>query len=434
VPKLTLRLLALREGETGPVLLSTLLFWLLMTGYYILRPIREEMGLAGGVDNLPRLFLVTLSAMILVAPLLGWLVRRFRREVFIPIALRFFAANLVLFYLALRFADGDTLVTTGRVFYVWLSVFNLCVLSLFWAFMADGFGYERSRRLFGIVAIGGTIGAVFGSGLTTFLVDVIGRHNLLLVSLVLLEGAVRCIGALSRGFAADGFAGAGAAAAETDSGILAGVTRTVRSPYLLGISAYIFFYSLTATFLYFEQARIVADNVVGRDARAAMFGTIDMWANVLTLAGQLLLTGRLLRRLGSGPVLALLPVAVAVGFAALGAWPTLTVLVVFQVVRRAGNYALAKPARETLFTVVDREERYKAKNFIDTFVYRGGDALGAAIFARILATGIASVAWIAVPVAAAWAAVALLLGRRQRELAATGEPATAGAAPPAAVK
>jgi AAA family ATP:ADP antiporter len=433
VNNLPLRVLALREGETAPVLLSTLLFWLLMTAYYILRPIREEMGLAGGVDNLPRLFLVTLGAMVLVAPLLGWLVRRHRREVFIPVAMRFFAANLVLFYFALRFAGPELMILTGRVFYVWLSVFNLCVLSLFWAFMADGFGYERSRRLFGIVAIGGTVGAVLGSGLTTFLVDVIGRHNLILVSLVLLEGAVRCVGALSRRFVADGFAPTAPATPEPDGGVLAGVTRTVRSPYLLGISAYIFFYSLTATFLYFEQARIIADNVVGRDARAAMFGTIDLWANVLTLAGQLLLTGRLLRRLGSGPVLALLPVAVAAGFAALGAWPTLTVLVVFQVVRRAGNYALAKPARETLFTVVDREERYKAKNFIDTFVYRGGDALGAGIFARILATGVASVAWIAVPVAAAWAVVAVLLGRRQRSLAARAAPPEGAAAPGATV-
>ncbi len=205
------------------------------------------------------------------------------------------------------------------------------------------------------------------------------------------------------------------------------MTRTLRSPYLLGISLYIFFYTLTATFLYFEQARIIAANVLGRDARAAMFGSIDLWTNVLTLGCQLFLTGRLLRKLGTGWILALLPLIVGVGFAALGAWPTLAVLVVFQVARRAGNYALAKPARETLFTVVPREDRYKAKNFIDTFVYRGGDALGAGIFARITSVGVVSVAWLAVPVAALWLVVALVLGRRQQRLAdGDGEAGAAG--------
>lgn len=435
--------LGLERAETAPVLLSALLFYLLMTGYSILRPLREEMGLAGGVDNLPRLFLVTLGAMVLAAPLLGWLVRRHRREIFIPVAFRFFAVNLLLFFILLKTASGGLLVLAGRAFYVWLSVFNLFVLSLFWSFMADGFGYGRSRRLFGIVALGGTLGAMLGSGLTTLLVGVVGSHNLFLVAAAFLEGAVRCVGPLGRRFAQDASALDAAADSPSRGGILSGVTRTAGSPYLLGISAYIFFYSLTATFLYFEQAQIVAANVLGRAERAAMFGTIDFWANTLTLAGQLLLTGPMLRKLGSGPVLALLPLVVAAGFAAVGTWPTLTILVVFQVARRAGNYALAKPARETLFTVVDRSDRYKAKNFIDTFVYRGGDALGAGIFARITAggAGMVTVAWLAVPIALMWAAVAVYLGRRQRALAAAlrgsghGIPADGhghAAAPPAA--
>jgi len=423
------RLLALRGEETAPVLLSTLLFWLLLTAHYILRPLREEMGLNGGVENLPSLFMVTLSAMILVAPLLGWLVRSFRREVFIPVALWFFAANLLLFYAAMRLAHGDALVMAGRAFYVWEAVFNVCVLSLFWAFMADGFGYERSRRLFGIVAVGGTVGAVTGSALTTSLVESVGRPNLFLAAVVMLLGAAWTVRVLARVFDSGrtGRPGAGPAGGS----ILAGITRTLRSPYLLGISLYIFFYTLTATFLYFEQARIIAANVLGRDARAAMFGAIDLWTNILTLGCQLFFTGRLLKKLGTGWILALLPLIVGVGFAALGAWPTLAVLVVFQVARRAGNYALAKPARETLFTVVPREDRYKAKNFIDTFVYRGGDALGAGIFARITSVGVVSVAWLAVPVAAVWLATAMVLGRRQKQLATAGDDAGAPAAPAA---
>ncbi|MCP4573003.1 MAG: MFS transporter [bacterium] len=402
--------MTLRPGETGPVLLSGLLFYLLMSGYYILRPIRDELGIHGGEDLLHRLFLVTLAVTAVAAPVVGWLVRRFRRDVFLPAALRFFGANLILFFLALKFAEGDVLVWSGRVFYVWLSVFNLAVLSLFWSFMADGFGYERSRRLFGMIAVAGTVGAISGASVTTGLVSLVGRPNLLLAAMVLMEAAARCVGPLSRRF---DLAGApDATRTHEDSGILAGITRTVRSPYLLGISGYIFLYTLLVTFLYFEQARIVAENVAGRDARAALLGSIDVWANALTLAAQLLLTGRLMTRLGSGPLLVLLPVVFVAGFAVLGWKSSLAALVIFQAVRRAANYALAKPARETLFTVVPREDRYKAKNFIDTFVYRGGDAVGS-----LVSGAVAAVTWLALPLTVVWGVLAVVLGRRQRERA-----------------
>jgi len=382
-----------------------------MSGYYILRPIRDELGIHGGEELLHRLFLATLAVTAVAAPVVGWLVRRFRRVVFLPLALRFFGANLVLFFLALRFAEGDVLVWSGRVFYVWLSVFNLAVLSLFWSFMADGFGYERSRRLFGVIAVAGTVGAISGAGLTTSLVSLVGRPNLLLVAMVLIEAAARCVGPLSHRF--DRAGAPDAPGPEGDSGVLAGVTRTVRSPYLMGISGYIFLYTLLVTFLYFEQARIVADNVAGREARTALLGSIDIWANSLTLAAQLLLTGRLMTRLGSGPLLVLLPLIFAAGFVILGWQSSLVALVVFQAVRRAANYALAKPARETLFTVVRREDRYKAKNFIDTFVYRGGDAVGS-----VVSGALASIIWLALPLAAVWGVLSVALGRWQRERAA----------------
>jgi len=397
------------------VLLSGLLFYLLMSGYYILRPIRDEMGIAGGEDLLHTLFLVTLAVTAAAAPAVGWLVRRYRREVFLPLALRFFAINLVLFFLALKLADGRLLTWSGRVFYVWLSVFNLAVLSLFWSFMADGLGYRRSRRLFGMIAVAGTVGAISGAGLTTSLASLVGRPNLLLVAIVFIEAAARCVGPLSRRFEAIEGNG-GTTRPREDTGVLAGITRTVRSPYLLAISGYIFLYTLMVTFLYFEQARIVAENVVGREARTALLGSIDLWANILTLAAQLLLTGRLMSRLGSGPLLVLLPVVFGVGFLVLGWNSSLMVLMVFQAVRRAANYALAKPARETLFTVVPREDRYKAKNFIDTFVYRGGDAVGS-----LATAAVASIAWLALPLAGIWAALAVHLGRRQRIRAALTE-------------
>lgn len=382
-----------------------------MSGYYILRPIRDEMGIAGGEDLLHTLFLVTLAVTAVAAPAVGWLVRRYRRSVFLPLALRFFGVNLILFFLALKLADGRILTWSGRVFYVWLSVFNLAVLSLFWSFMVDGFGYARSRRLFGMIAVAGTVGAISGAGLTTALASLVGRPNLLLVAIVFIEASARCVGPLSRRF--DTISGSTTPQTQDDTGVLAGITRTVRSPYLLGISAYIFLYTLMVTFLYFEQARIVAENVVGREARTALLGSIDLWANSLTLVVQLLLTGRLMSRLGSGPLLVLLPLVFGAGFLVLGWKSSLMTLMIFQAVRRAANYALAKPARETLFTVVPREDRYKAKNFIDTFVYRGGDAVGSLVTAAV-----ASIAWLALPLAGIWAALAVHLGRRQRIRAA----------------
>lgn len=414
--------LGVRKDETTLVLLSALLFYIVMSSYYILRPIREEMGIHGGVRQLPQLFLITLAVMALIAPIFGALVRRFPREKFIPIVYRFFAGNLIIFFLVLGRLEGPNLILAGRVFYVWISVFNLFALSLFWAFMADGFGYERGRRLFGIIAIGGTLGAIFGSGLTANLVDVIGRNNLLLFSILLLELAVQTIKSLSGRFREAAFHAENGpdrpVAKASGQGVMAGFSLTFSSPYLLAISAYLFLYSLGSTFLYFEQASIIDANVLTREARTVIFGRIDLWTNILTLCGQLLVTGRLMPRLGTGKVLALVPVAVAFGFAMLGFAPTLTVLVIFQVVRRAGNYALIKPARETLFTLVDRNVRYKAKSFIDTFVYRGGDALGAGLVSLLTASGAGAtgIAYAAVPLALVWGVVGLYLGRRQQEL------------------
>jgi AAA family ATP:ADP antiporter len=417
-------MLKLEPGEGRFAWHSALLFFLIMTGYFILRPLREEMGLAGGVRNLPYLYLATLASVAVATPLFGMLVRRYPREVFLPLVYRFFALNLAVFFVVLKFAEGAALVTVGRVFYVWLSVCNMFLVSLYWAFMSDGWGYLRSKRVFGVVAIGGTVGAILGSGLTTALVETVGRANLLLLSIAFMEAAARLTRRLSDAFAAaDLKAGdpqAAPVARAPGEGALAGVSLTLTSPYLLAVSAYLMLYSLTSTFLYFQQAHIVDALELSREAKAAVFGRIDLWVNVTTLAGQLLVTGRLLRRLGTGPVLALLPAVVAVGFAALGAAPVLSVLILFQVARRAVNYAFTKPAREILFTTVDRNVRWKAKSFIDTFVYRGGDALGAGVFDGLtrMGIGLVGVAWLVVPSAVAWCALGLYLGRRQQRAAA----------------
>ena len=391
------RMTGLRRGEARAVLTSAAYFFCVLCGYYMLRPLREEMGLAGGVDNLPWLFMATLGAMLLATPLFGALVDRFPRRVFIPAAYRFFALNLLIFYALMHWLPAGAERHLGRVFYVWLSVFNMFAVSLFWAFMADGFGLERSKRLFGLIAVGGTLGAIAGAGMTAGLVGVLGRATMLLPAAVMLEAAVQCVRALCREFglagttarpAGENVPTAAPEARRMRGGALNGIRLAFGSPYLLAICGYLFLYSLSSTFLYFEQAHIVAAAVAERAARAALFARIDLWVNVLTLAVQLAATGRVLSRLGVGLTLASLPALSALGFGALAAAPTLAVLVVFQVVRRAANYALIRPARETLYTIVPLEHKYKAKSFIDTFVYRGGDALGATLFGGLTGLGL----------------------------------------------
>ena len=422
VRRLLQRTFKIQPDEVSLVLLSALLFYTLMTGYNILKPIRDTMGLAGGVRELENLFLFTLGAMALLAPVFGFLVRRFRREKFIPLAYRFFAVNLLGFFLVLRLTD-DGLILIGRVFYVWVSVFNLFVLSLFWAFMADGFGFSRSRRVFGIIAIGGTLGSMLGSGVTRLFIGWLGEANLILLSILFLEGSVWLVKYLSPRFRAAGFHSEGPGDRPVTkaggSGSLAGISLMFRSSFLGGIGAYIFLYTFIGTLLYFLRSDMVATLVPVRDDRTVLFADIYFWTNALTLFGQLFVTGRFLSRFGTGTALALLPVTIAVGALILGTAPTLGVLVVFEIIRRAGNYTLVKPARETLFTLVDRNVRYKAKNFIDTFVYRGGDAVGALVFKLlgILGIGLVGTALITVPLSLVWGGLGIFLGRRQKRLA-----------------
>jgi len=417
------RTFALEKKESSLVLLSAALFYTLMTGYNILKPIRDTMGLAGGVRDLENLFLFTLGAMALLTPLFGWLVRRFPRDRFIPIAYRFFALNLVVFFLVMRTGDPENMLMIGRVFYVWVSVFNLFVLSLFWAFMADGFGFERSRRVFGIIAIGGTLGSMLGNAVTRLFIGLLGEANLILLAIVFLELSVWMIRYLSPRFRAAGFHDEGAhdrpVAKKDGSGPLGGVSLLFKSSFLGGIGGYVFLYTFIGTLLYFLRSDVVDQLVPLRDDRTALFADIYFWTNALTLGGQLFLTGRFLRRFGAGAALVALPLTMAVGALILGTRPTLGVLVVFEIVRRAGNYAFVKPARETLFTLVDRNVRYKAKSFIDTFVYRGGDALGALGFKLLGVLGIGTVgtALVTVPLALIWGGVGLFLGRRQSSLA-----------------
>lgn len=402
--------------------------FLVLASYYIIRPIRDDMGVAGGVNNLPWLFTGTLVAMLVANALFSALVARHSRRRFIPIAYRLFLLNLVVFFVLLKTLSASQQIWVGRSFYIWTSVFNLFVVSVFWAFLTDVFHTEQAKRLFGFISLGGTLGAIVGAAVTASLVQRLGAVNLLLVSAALLEIAAQCV----RRFPAEQPAADAQEklAAERPVGgtIWSGIVHDFRSPYLLGIGGYMLLYSITSTILYFQQADLAAHGFTDRAARTAFFAQLDLAVNVLTVFVQIFLTGNLLRWMGVGFTLALMPALSVVGFTTLGFLPTLTLFVIFQTLRRAANFGLARPAREVLFTVLSREDKYKAKSFLDTFVYRTGDQIGAWTYPVVgwLGLGLAGASFVAAPLAAVWCLLSLWLGRRQLALTNGRDPAGLG--------
>jgi len=401
------------------VLWAFLYFFALVSSFYVLRPIREEMGIRGGVEQLHWLFTATFLVMLAAVPAYSGLVARVPRARAVPIVYRFFAANLLVFFVLLR-AEAFP-VAVARAFFVWLSVYNLFVVSVFWSFMADLFTSEQGRRLFGFVASGGSAGALAGSALTGGLVGIVGIANLLLGAVVLLEVAVFC----ARRLAAHAPAHAPAEARRDDAEgvggtVLSGMAVVFRSPYLLGISGLMLLFTPASTFLYFQQARIVGAAIADPARRTALFAAVDFAVNVGAFALQAFATGRVASAFGLGPGLVTVPALSAAGFVALAAAPTLWLVASFQAIRRAAEYALQRPARDVLFTVVSREEKYKSKGFIDTVVYRGGDALAGWAYAGLAALGLSmpALALSAVPAALASLGVALFLARRHRALEA----------------
>jgi AAA family ATP:ADP antiporter len=371
------------------------------------------------VENLQWLFTGTLLGMIVVNPPFAALVARLPRAKFIAVSYRFFLANLLLFALLLHGASAAQNIWIGRVFFIWTSVFNLFVVSVFWALMVDVFDAEQGKRLFGFIAAGATLGGIVGSSVTASLAKTVPAAFLLLGSALLLEIAVFCVRRLSRLFDALHHAPvAGRDETPIGGSIFSGFAHAFNSTYLINVSVYILLFAITSTFLYFQQAEIARHSFADRGSRTAFFARVDLWVNVLTLGAQLFLTGRVLRLLGVALTLAVLPLLSVVGFGTLALTPTIAVLVIYQVIRRAGNFAFARPTREVLFTVVPREDKYKAKSFIDTVIYRLGDQAGAWSYAGLGSIGLAmtGVSIVAVPLSLAWLVNGLWLGRRQKKL------------------
>lgn len=429
------RVVDVRPGEWAGVLLSAGLFFCVLSSWFVVRPVRDAMGIAGDPLKLPWLYMGTLAGMLVANPLFALLVSRFPRRRFIPYTYHFFTINLLIFFVLMRGDWAEKGGAVAKAFFVWGSVFNLFVVAVFWGFMADLWRSEQGKRLFGMVGIGGTLGAIAGAGATSVLVERFGVPAMLLVSAVLLQGAVGCVAGLSRVFRVDRGAAertsdeGGGAGVLRGGGVLSGVRDVARSPYLLGICLLMVLYTVSSTFVYFEQAKIVNAAFETREQRTEAFARIDLYTQSLTVLMQMFVSGWALRRLGVGAALALLPVLTLGGFAALAASPTFAVLGVFQVVRRAVDYAIARPAREVLYTVVSREEKYKAKSLIDTFVYRGGDAAGAGVSVALTAMkiGLVGLTGLAAPLMVLWAAVGFWLGRRQSAAAAAQAPVVAPA-------
>ena len=421
IRRLLFSAIQVEPGEIRALAWSFLYFFVLLCAYYIVRPMRDEMGILGGVENLQWMFTGTLLAMTAAVPLFGWVSSRFPRRQFLPFVYFFFILTLLTFYSLMGGHIAEHIVARG--FFIWASVFNLFVVSVFWSFMNDIFSNAQAQRLFGVIAAGGTVGALTGPTLTALLVQPLGTRNLLLISAVLLAVAIVCIAQLSSWSAqqpgSDERVSAEVAEKPMGGGIWHGIQLVAQSPYLIGICFLMLLFTSLATFLYFMQAQIVRDAFSDSAQRTALFATIDFSVNALTLVFQVFITARLVKWFGIGMVLAVVPLLLATGFVALGIAPVLGVLVVVQVIRRAGNYAITRPAREMLYVVLGREEKYKAKNFIDTVVYRTGDAISAWLYAglRSLGVGISAIAFIAVPLALVWAWLGFGLGKQQNNLA-----------------
>ncbi len=414
MPLFLQRLTGIHPQEVRTIQWSLLYVISLFLSYYVLRPIRDEIGAAGGTKDLPWLFTATLIAMLIISPLFALMVRKLPRKKFIAFSYHFFAANLIAFSFFMHFAGEHWQLWIGRAFFIWVSVFNLFVVSVFWSLIVDIFNSEQGKRLFGILAAGATIGGILGSSVVSLLIATLGRSWLIVVAIVFLELAVLASSKVSvvsddlnvHRYSAYAWKPVG-------GGVFSGLVHTLRSPYLAGIALFVLCYSMTSTFLYFQQADIAHLAFPERGVRTKFFANIDLLVNSLTLLFQVLITGRIIAAVGVTTTLCMLPMVSVAGFAALAFNPTVAVLVSVQVIRRVANFALARPAREILFTSCSREDRYKTKNFIDTVIYRGGDQVASWSYAGLMGLGLAlgQVAWVAIPLSMIWLALSGWLGR-----------------------
>jgi AAA family ATP:ADP antiporter len=420
VKKFFTKIVDVKPDEIGALWLGFIFFFVVLAGYYVIRPIRDNIG-ATQFENLWWMFTVVLVAMLIANALFSAIVARMSRRRFIPIAYRFFILNLIIFFVLMQFMPPGKQPWVDGCFFVWVSVFNLFATAVFWGFMTDIFTSEQGKRLFGFIAVGGSLGGVLGPIITTSLVHHVSTGVLLLICAGMLEIAAQSVRFFPAGFHRDNSKPTEDATAEKPIGgkFWDGVTHICKSPYLFGLFLFIVLYTLTSTWAYFQQADLTRTGFVDKAARTAFFAKLDLSVNTLTLLLQIFVTGRLMKFLGVTVTLLFMPALSLFGFAAMGFAPVLSVLAAFQIARRASTFAFMRPAREVLFTVLRREDKYKAKSFIDTFGYRCGDQFGSWSYSGMHALGLSlsAISYVAIPVVAGWCAVGVWLGRKQRQLA-----------------
>jgi len=418
------RLVVLQPGETPALLASFATLLCMFASYTILRPVRDALGVTSGLENIPYLFWGVFVVMLLLQPLYGWLTSRFPRSVFLPWVYGFFALNLLIFWVWFRVQADHTWI--ARSYFVWVSVFNLFVVAAFWSLMADVFTREQAGRLFGFIWAGASTGGLLGPLIDRKLAVPIGAINLLplsagllLVSLLFMAQVIRWQRrrAASGPQAAAAIAAGGAAPRAhggVGGGVFAAFGQVVRSPYLLGIAAFVLLMTWVSTFLYLEQQAFVARVFSNANERTRFFAGIDFYVQAASLTIQFLLFGRLFKWLGMRSLLASVPLLMTAGYALFALTPVFTVLVLVYAVRRVADYAITRPCRDSLFTVVTREEKYQAKSLIDTFAYRGGDALSGSLYKGLsggLGAGPTAIGWLGAVISALWTVLALGLGR-----------------------
>ena len=418
-PSLIARLLrsvtAAEPYEVRAVTLSMLYFFFLFGSYSVIKPVRDAMGTVYGVAHLQELFTATLLASLAFAPLYSGLASRIRLASFLPWVYGFVGLTILAFYA--MFVSGqyqDRWLAAG--FYVWVSTFNMLIISVFWTFMADLYSRTQAKRLFGFVAAGGTLGGIVGPALATLLATQIGNYNLMLISAAgfgVTAVLVRMLANEKQQLVAAGAdAQLTSLAHRLPGGALDGFRLLLRSPYLLLLALFLLLMTWISTIVYFQLGDLITKAFSSREARTQAYGMIDLAVNSCAVLIQLFGTGRIIARFGVGMGLLLNPLIMVIAFLAIAFSPVLLLLGGIQILRRVAEYAVAKPTREMLFTVVDQQSRYKAKNVIDTVVYRFGDFSSAWVSAAILPYGVTGLAIFGVIASAVWFPIAYLLGKR----------------------
>jgi|CZKO01.1.fsa_nt_gi AAA family ATP:ADP antiporter len=406
---------AIEPYELKAVILSMLYFFFLFGSYSVVKPVRDAMGTVYGMDRIQELFTATFVASFLFAPLYAGLAARIKLSMFLPWVYGFVALTILVFYALFTGARYQER-WIAAAFYVWVSTFNMLIISVFWTFMADIFSRSQAKRLFGFIAAGGTVGGIVGPALATFLAKRIGNNDLMLISaagFIATAVLVRLLAQEKQKLLAAGGEGQRTSLDHRLGGNpLDGFRLLLRSRYLLLLALFLLLMTWISTIVYFQLGELITKAFSSREARTQAYAMIDLSVNSIAVLIQLFGTGRIIARFGVKFGLLLNPFIMVFAFLAIAFSPALLILGGLQIVRRVAEYAVAKPTREMLFTVVDQQSRYKAKNVIDTVIYRFGDVSSAWLSSLILPFGVTGLAIFGVLVSVIWFPVGYLLGKR----------------------